>query len=926
MSIELKNTLMRRARLFALLLAVLAAPAAAQEDVFQLVSSGQYEKAVALVKAKVASEPWNADHRVQLAEIYLLLQDLDNSFAVLTEAAKLDPDNPTVHTDLGIVHELQGHPSLAVLEQIRAAELSSEHPTAFNNLGHTWLSLGVKRKAHESFRRSVLVNMNALLKLKTRLGLGAEASGAAPALSGSQKSALTFHIENIAYAYLGMDNLPKAIEAVREALEYDPENAALKERLFRMEEDGNELTASLKPVELTDAEAAEREGAARKLLLTGSFDDAGALVDSLLRGGVDSASLRAAYGIVLQAMGDVEGAVEQYQAALRLDPLYATAMVNLGFLSEYQGLFDESIKYYSDALKINSDNSMVHNNLGHVYELFGDPDKALESYLRALEIDPENSVAMQNIAGLYLSRGMLEQATDALNSALAMGPASPAIYNNLAFILYKQMKITDARNKIEEGLKLTPRHKILERNLDFLLAEPVAEYARTAPGEQPPGRLLSSEQFDELIAAEKDKPPAAAKPPEKKPAPKTAESKPVAAKPVAKEKPTETKQTPAAKPAEKKPEQKPAAAKKPDAAKPKPAEKKPAAAKPSLIPPAEKPPLKPARPAAGLSGVDDAPIGLELPLPAVGSENMRDYEELLNPFAASAQYPQGWKEKRKAFSGKFVFESRSGDIVAVEPSTGKTLIAARGKQPAAAADGTRIVFVERVNRDFALLAVPGAGGKTGAVFSSRDFKKHPAFSSDGKTLAFLSSSGNIVGSRLWTAPAGGGEARQVKGLGETVTYAWAPRSRSILALTTECPENQADRMSNCLAKVDVDTGKIEWLTLNLRDASGYEANIGDMRIGAIDVSPSSGELLVATANDPENFLVCNLSDGAYRTISPKNPAGEAIASDHPAWSPDGAMIAFLHRGDIWVVPAAGGEAWPAVTGYMISGRITWVRK
>ncbi len=34
---------------------------------------------------------------------------------------------------------------------------------------------------------------------------------------------------------------------------------------------------------------------------------------------------------------------------------------------------------------------------------------------------------------------------------------------------------------------------------------------------------------------------------------------------------------------------------------------------------------------------------------------------------------------------------------------------------------------------------------------------------------------------------------------------------------------------------------------------------------------------------------------------------------YPALSPDGKRIVFVHRGDLWIVPAAGGDAWPLTT-------------
>src|SRR5262245_57030122 len=46
------------------------------------------------------------------------------------------------------------------------------------------------------------------------------------------------------------------------------------------------------------------------------------------------------------------------------------------------------------------------------------------------------------------------------------------------------------------------------------------------------------------------------------------------------------------------------------------------------------------------------------------------------------------------------------------------------------------------------------------------------------------------------------------------------------------------------------------------------------------------------------------SDREERHLLPTVSSGP----QHPAWSPDGKWLAFSMRGDIWKVPAAGGEA------------------
>ncbi|MFH1537872.1 MAG: tetratricopeptide repeat protein, partial [bacterium] len=347
------------------LLAAAVGHAAFAEDPMELLRRGDYKAAFEALSREIEEYPRRVELRIQLAELYIMFGKFDVAKEVLTRALELDSDNPTIHTDLGIVYEQTGEPSKALLEQIRATELSPDHPTAFNNLGHTYLTLGIPRKARENLKKAILINSSALLDLKSKMGILPKWNDNTPNLTPDQTSILTFYLENIAYAYMGMNNTEKALENLREALEYDPENEVLKQKIEEVETSGGNMLDNITETPLEGEEIVKREKTIRKLLLSGNTDDSCALIEDMLGRGVDSAPIRTAHGIVLQAMGDVEGAAKEYKMALELEPDHMPALANLGFVSEYKGLFDESIEHYTRALEIEPDNAMLHNNLGH---------------------------------------------------------------------------------------------------------------------------------------------------------------------------------------------------------------------------------------------------------------------------------------------------------------------------------------------------------------------------------------------------------------------------------------------------------------------------------------------------------------------------------------------------------------------------------
>ncbi len=73
------------------------------------------------------------------------------------------------------------------------------------------------------------------------------------------------------------------------------------------------------------------------------------------------------HGVELHRAGDLEGAIREYQASLKLDPANAQALSNLGAAYASQGRFDDAIEQYRKALAIDTTLDGVRLNLGLAY-------------------------------------------------------------------------------------------------------------------------------------------------------------------------------------------------------------------------------------------------------------------------------------------------------------------------------------------------------------------------------------------------------------------------------------------------------------------------------------------------------------------------------------------------------------------------------
>ncbi|WP_420616949.1 prolyl oligopeptidase family serine peptidase [Candidatus Palauibacter sp.] len=239
----------------------------------------------------------------------------------------------------------------------------------------------------------------------------------------------------------------------------------------------------------------------------------------------------------------------------------------------------------------------------------------------------------------------------------------------------------------------------------------------------------------------------------------------------------------------------------------------------------------------------------------------------------------------------------------------------------------------------------------------------PQFSPDGAWLSFTSGreGEGEAGSQVWALPMAGGEARQLtKAEGSVGGYRWSPDGTRIAFLMRDpqtAEEKKAREEKRDVILVDRDY-KFSHLYVVAIDAGADEPatpvrlTAGDFHITGFSWAPDGERIVFAHQADPR-INTGRLSGDLSTTTVPDAPAiGEILAARasagdeeddsaegadtdpatvgevallvggagierSPHWSPDGASIAYVSTGDqpepiglgdVYVMPAAGGEA------------------
>lgn len=163
-------------------------------------------------------------------------------------------------------------------------------------------------------------------------------------------------------------------------------------------------------------------------------------------------------------------AKEAFEQALKIDPHFRDARINLGITYLNVGSLDKAIAEYQKILADDPSDIKSRLNLAVIYLQSGQAEQGRKCLYEVLAQDPNNMLAHYYLGSNYLRAGQIEKALTEYRRMVKIEPYNPDAHFYLAEAYRAKGEIKQAIEEYRQSLKISPDHARARQALSALIS------------------------------------------------------------------------------------------------------------------------------------------------------------------------------------------------------------------------------------------------------------------------------------------------------------------------------------------------------------------------------------------------------------------------------------------------------------------------
>jgi tetratricopeptide (TPR) repeat protein len=155
---------------------------------------------------------------------------------------------------------------------------------------------------------------------------------------------------------------------------------------------------------------------------------------------------------------DHDGAIADYDEAIRRDPRFAVAYSNRGLSWIGKRDYDRAIGDYNEAIRLNPKHAPTFSSRGWALRLKGEHDRAIADFNEAVRLDAKYAFAYANRGVTYMDKRDYERAISDLSEAVRLDPSYTAAYTNRGLAYERKGDAARARSEFDAALAIPQKY------------------------------------------------------------------------------------------------------------------------------------------------------------------------------------------------------------------------------------------------------------------------------------------------------------------------------------------------------------------------------------------------------------------------------------------------------------------------------------